>query len=274
VTATVAELLAASGLPALEARALLAHRLGVPRERLVAHPHTAVGAADAQAFEAASARRRAGEPLAYLLGEKEFYGRPFRVTPDVLVPRPETELLVDLALARLPQWTRPRVLDLGTGSGCIAVTLALEQPAAQVVATDISAAALAVAHDNAERLGARVDLRAGDWYAALAAAEQFDLIVANPPYVAVGDPHLDDLRFEPRVALTDRGDGLGCLAAIAGGAGPHLAPGGVLLVEHGYDQGDAVRRLLGSVGFEADAVADAQGHVRVAIGARAGEDPR
>ena len=266
MTSTVAALLARSGLPLLEARALLAHRLQVARERLVARPETTVAAADADAFIALARRRALGEPLAYLLGEKEFYGRAFAVTPDVLVPRPETELLVDLALERMRALERPRVLDLGTGSGCIAVTLALECPAAQVTATDASASALAIARRNAERLGATVAFLRGDWYDALPAGATFDLIVANPPYVAAGDPHLADLRFEPVQALTDGRDGLTCLQAIATGAGRRLAPHGWLLVEHGYDQAAAVGALFARGGLDAQTLADGAGHPRVTLG--------
>ncbi|HET9025176.1 MAG TPA: peptide chain release factor N(5)-glutamine methyltransferase [Burkholderiaceae bacterium] len=266
MTSTVARLLGASGLPAPEARALLAHRLQVPRERLVAHPEAVVGAADADAFVALARRRAAGEPLAYLLGAKEFYGRTFAVTPDVLVPRPETELLVDLAVERLRALERPRVLDLGTGSGCIAVTLALECPAARVTATDASEGALAVARRNAEGLGAAVTFRSGDWYHALPGDATFDLIVANPPYVAPDDPHLDALRFEPRQALTDRRDGLACLEAIVQGAGAHMAAAGWLLVEHGYDQAAAVQALFRRAGMAPESHADAAGQWRVTLG--------
>lgn len=273
MTSTVAALLAGSGLALPEARALLAQRLQVARERLVAHPETIVAAADADAFVALARRRAQGEPLAYLLGEKEFYGRAFAVTPDVLVPRPETELLVDLALERMRalvdesrKLDGPRVLDLGTGSGCIAVTLALECPAAQVTATDASAGALAVARRNAERLGAAVAFRSGDWYDALPADAEFDLIVSNPPYVAAGDPHLHDLRFEPSQALTDGRDGLTCLRAITAGAGRRLAPRGWLLVEHGYDQAAAVGALFARSGLDAETRADGAGHPRVTLG--------
>lgn len=268
MTTTVARLIADSGLPALEARALLAQRLQVARERLIAHPDTAVEDDDADAFRQAAGRRAAGVPLAYLLGEKEFHGRLFAVTPDVLVPRPETELLVDLALARLRALPASRVLDLGTGSGCIAVTLALELPGAAVTATDASAAALAVAQRNAARLGATIDFRLGDWYEALPTAARFDVIVSNPPYVAASDPHLEALRFEPRQALTDGSDGLASLAAIARGAGRHLAAGGWLLVEHGFDQAAAVQALLIRSGLRPTSHADAQGHPRVMVGQR------
>ena len=284
-TATAAQLLAESGLPRPEARALLAQVLSVPRERLVANPQLPVAIADVQRFDALAQRRRDGEPLAYLLGSREFYGRPFTVTPDVLVPRPETETLIDSALAvlrALPRTTAPRVLDLGTGSGCIAITLALEWPAADLTAVDVSDASLAVAAANARALGASVTLHAGDWFEALDAnhlakrgtgsAEastdpRFDLIVANPPYIAAGDPHLPALRHEPLRALTDGADGLDCLRAIARQAPRWLRPGGTLLLEHGYDQRDAVHALLRAAGFgDVQAVADAAGIARVAVG--------
>lgn len=273
MTATVARLLDASGLPMIEARALLAHRLGVTRERLVAHPETDVAAADAAAFDALAQRRKAGEPLAYLLGEKEFHGRPFGVTPDVLVPRPETELLVDLALARMRGRQHPRVLDLGTGSGCIAVTLALECPAARVTAVDVSGAALAVARRNAARLGATVTFLPGSWYAALPPGERFDVVVANPPYIAPGDPHLADLRFEPVDALTDGRDGLACIEAIVAGARDRLLPGGWLLVEHGYDQADEVQAIFSRRGFTGRLEVDGAGHPRVTFALRGPDMP-
>lgn len=262
---TAGELLAASGLPGAEARALLAFASGATREALIAFPERVVAAEAAARFEVLAARRRSGEPIAYLLGVQEFYGRPFRVTPAVLIPRPETELLVDLALDALRRVERPRMLELGTGSGCIAITLALERPDARVVATDASVEALAVAHDNAQRLGARVDFAASDWYAAIEG--EFDAIVANPPYVAAGDPHLAELRFEPAHALTDRGDGLGCLRTIVAGAPAHLARGGWLLVEHGYDQAAAVRALFERAGLaDVRSTRDAAGIERTCAG--------
>lgn len=265
---TVRSLLAGSGLPVAEARALLAHGLGVPRERLVAYPESPVDADRVAAFRAAAQRRAAGEPLAYLLGQKEFFGRDFAVTPDVLVPRPETELLVEIALGRLRLAARPRALDLGTGSGCIAVTLALEHPGARVTATDASDAALAVARRNAGRLGAEVEFRRGDWYDAVAADARFDLIVANPPYVAPGDPHLEALRHEPEQALTDGRDGLACLEAIVAGAPSHLADDGWLAVEHGFDQSAAVQGLFRRAGLRPQSRADLAGHLRVTFGTR------
>jgi release factor glutamine methyltransferase len=262
---TAGELLAASGLPGAEARALLAFAGGATREALIAFPEEVVAPEAAARFEALAARRRAGEPMAYLLGVQEFYGRPFCVTPAVLIPRPETELLVDLALDALRTTQSPRVLELGTGSGCIAISLALERPDARVAAADASVEALAVARANAQRLGARVDFVASDWYAAIEG--EFDAIVANPPYVAAGDPHLAALRFEPIHALTDHGDGLRCLRTIIAGAPAHLARGGRLLVEHGYDQAAAVRALFERAGFdEVRTVSDAAGIERACTG--------
>jgi release factor glutamine methyltransferase len=264
VSVTAAALIAASGLPVREARALLAHRLTIPREQLIAQ----VGQDDAAAFSALAARRRAGEPLAYLLGAQEFYGRAFTVTPAVLVPRAETETLVELALERMRTSDAPRMLDLGTGSGCIAITLALEHRGADVTATDIASAALAIARANAERLGANVSFLCGSWYDALPTDERFDLIAANPPYVAAGDAHLDALRFEPRQALTDSSDGLASLTAVVSGAAAHSAPRGWLIVEHGYDQGDTVRALFGRHGWRAHTCTDLAGQPRVTLGQR------
>lgn len=262
-TATpAATVLARCGLPRREARALLAHVLGVQRERLIAHPQTPVAPADQARFAALAARRHAGEPFAYLLGTREFYGRAFSVTPSVLVPRPETELLIDLALQEIAEQHAPRVLDLGTGSGCIAITLALERPDASVSAVDASGDALAVASANALALGARVELRPSDWYSAV--ADRFELIVANPPYIAAGDPHLAHLTHEPLQALTDHADGLDCLRAIIGAAKDFLAPGGCLMVEHGHDQAAAVRALCEAAGLiEVATVNDTAGIGRV-----------
>jgi release factor glutamine methyltransferase len=262
---TVAALLQASRLPLLEARALLAHTLGCAREVLVAHPERTVDGAIADRFAQLVARRRKGEPIAYLLGEREFYGRSFVVSPEVLVPRPETELLVQLANERAQTFASPRVLDLGTGSGCIAITLALEVARAEVVAAEIRVGALEVARVNASRLGARVEFIASDWYAAV--PDHFDLIVANPPYVAQGDPHLSDLRYEPAVALVAADDGLSCLRRIIEGAPAHVRQGGWLLVEHGYDQAVRVRAMFSGAGFEAiETRRDSVGIERVTVG--------
>jgi len=266
----VGALIAASGLPALDARALMSYVLGVSRERLVAHPEQSVSAETAQRFDALAARRRGGEPLAYLLGVREFHGRDFHVGPGVLVPRPETELLVELALAAVREQQAPRVLDLGTGSGCIAITLALARPDARIVACDRAPAALAVASRNAQALGARVNLVEGDWYDGVDG--RFDLVVSNPPYIAAGDPHLAALSHEPLDALTDHGDGLSCLRRIAQDAPAHLHPTGWLMVEHGYDQGAAVRRLFEGAGLhDVRTHRDAAGHDRACAGHWPGE---
>ncbi|GLS03859.1 release factor glutamine methyltransferase [Chitiniphilus shinanonensis] len=240
---TAHQLLAHCGLDLVDARVLLQHAAGVSRAWLIAHGGDPLPDAAARLFETLAARRRAGEPVAYLVGAREFYGRDFAVSPAVLIPRPDTELLVELALARAPR--AGRVLDLGTGSGCIPVTLKLERPDLTVSAVDLSVEALAVARNNALRLDARVRLVESDWFGALA-GECFDLIVSNPPYIHADDAHLaqGDLRFEPRGALTDGGDGLAHLRRIVADAPAHLAPGGWLLFEHGYDQGAAARALL------------------------------
>ena len=247
---TIAELIAQSGLPLLEARMLLERVLEKPRAWLIAHAQEAAGAEAAQAFAALAARRRAGEPLAYILGEREFHGLELRVAPAVLIPRPETELLVDLALERLPPHAALQVLDLGTGSGAVAVALAKLRPQAQLTAVDVDYAALTLARANAARHGVRVRFFCGDWYGALQGLE-FDLIVSNPPYVAAEDPHLaqGDLRFEPRRALVGGADGLDCIRAIVAGARAHLRPGAWLLFEHGYDQAPACRALLEAQGY-------------------------
>ena len=232
--------------PRLDARLLMQHLLGITHAQFLADPDRRLSGEELEAFLSLILRRERGEPVAYLVGEKDFYSRSFRVTPDVLIPRPDTELIVTLALKRLKTLAWPRVLDLGTGSGAIAVTIACEHPEAAVLAVDVSSEALAVARGNADRLGGRVSFLQSDWFSALG-DEQFDLVVANPPYVAARDPHLlqDGLPFEPDLALTDGGDGLSCIRRIVGDAPRHLLPGGWLLIEHGYDQAAAVRGLLG-----------------------------
>ena len=245
---SVGELLAASPLPRMEMRALLAHQLRVPRERLIAQPELPVAAADVQALAQLVQRCHRGEPLAYVLGEKEFYGRAFEVSPAVLIPRPETELLVEVALsAGLDDGAH--VLDLGTGSGCIGITVALERPSWKVTGTDVSHDALEVARANAAKW--RVDnivFRKGTWFSALS-DQRFDLIVSNPPYVAVGDSHLQALRFEPQMALVAGGNGLACLQQIIESAPRHLKTNGTLAVEHSYEQGEAVRALFNPVAW-------------------------
>lgn len=238
---------------------LLAHTLGHPRPAhahawLLARDTDALNDADTQRFSELIERRIAGEPIAYLIGHREFYGRDFRCSPAALIPRPETELLIDLALERLPADFAGHILDVGTGTGCIAITLALERPRAQITALDVSAAALALARENATALGAR-NLRVveSNWFAALTADDQFDLIASNPPYIAPGDAHLvqGDLRFEPSLALADAVDGLESYRRIADGASRHLRRGGWLAVEHGYDQGESVPAVLRDAGLVA-----------------------
>jgi release factor glutamine methyltransferase len=252
---TVRRALVQSGLVPVDAQVLLGHVLGKGRAWLAAHGDDSLGREDADAFLALARRRREGEPVGYLTGIREFWGLPLAVSPAVLLPRPETETVVELALARLPPEHEARVLDLGTGSGAIALAIARERPHAHVLATDTSMAALDVARDNARRLGlANVEFLQSDWYACVPAmwrGAPFDLVASNPPYVAHGDPHLGegDLRFEPATALTPGGDGLDALRRIVAGAGSHLAAGGTLVVEHGYDQSDAVRALFRAAGF-------------------------
>lgn len=235
----------------LDAELLLMHVLGRSRAWLIAHDRDPVAADARKHLEGLARRRRAGEPMAYLLGRREFWSLDLRVTPEVLIPRHETERLVECALARLETEHESRVADLGTGSGAVALALARECPRARIVASDESPGALAVAAENARRLApGRVDLVRGHWLCAFAGAV-FDLVVSNPPYVAAGDPHLDrgDLRFEPRRALTPGGDGLDAIRHIVPQAARCLRPGGWLVLEHGADQGEAVRAALAASGF-------------------------
>ena len=236
----------------MDARVLLRFVLQCPAARLVAWPEQRLDGEDWSAYRALVERRMAGEPVAYLTGEREFFGREFMVTPAVLIPRPDTELLVELALAHFAGRKDMRVLDMGTGSGALAVTLALELDDADVIALDRSREALWVAMANAARLGASVSFVHSDWFAALG-EERFHLIVANPPYVAAGDPHLEqgDVRFEPPGALTSGPAGLDDLAEIIMQAPARLEPDGWLFLEHGYDQAVAVRGLLADGGFAA-----------------------
>jgi release factor glutamine methyltransferase len=247
---TVGALQVQSRLDPLDNRILLGHALRLSRVGLITQSERALSAEEATRFAALVERRLRGEPIAYIVGEREFFGLRFAVSDAVLIPRPDTELLVELALERLPP--RGSVLDMGTGSGAIAVAIAHTRADAAVTALDVSPAALAVAQGNASANGASVTFLASDWFAALDATARFDLIVSNPPYIASGDRHLaeGDLRFEPPGALTDHADGLQALRRISHGANAHLAPGGWLLMEHGYDQADAVRELLAAAGFE------------------------
>jgi release factor glutamine methyltransferase len=251
---TVRRVLAQSGLVAIDAQVLLAHTLQRDRAWLAAHATDALARADVDRFFALAKRRRDGEPVAYLTGHRAFWNLDLVVTPAVLIPRPETETLVEAALARLAPSRPARVLDLGTGSGAVALALARERPDVEVLATDVSDAALAVAAGNATRLGVtNVRFARSDWYAHLPGdAGRFDAIVSNPPYVASGDPHLaqGDLPFEPRSALLAGPDGLSALRTIVAGASAWLAPSGWLLVEHGYDQAEAARALVQAAGFK------------------------
>ncbi len=262
----------------IEVQMLLQHILKVPRAYLLAHPEQVLDVTQAAAYGALLQRRLQSEPIAYILGEREFSGLSFKVTPATLIPRPDTELLVELALRRIPpppqpsggttsQSTKPAsgqvagypkrrgckfsVLDLGTGSGAIALSVARARPDAEVTAVDASQDALEVAWENVQRLNiGNVRLLRSDWFSALA-SERFDLIVSNPPYIAAGDAHLmqGDLRFEPRAALASGADGLDDIRRIMAGAKEHLNAGGWLLLEHGYDQAGPVRSLLGKNGF-------------------------
>lgn len=258
---------------AADASILLAHVLSKPSAWLYAHGDDPVAQDDAARFAALLARREAGEPVAYLTGRRGFWTLDLAVTPDTLIPRPETERLVELALERLPGEGAPRVLDMGTGSGAIALALASERPKARVLATDRSAAAIAVARANARRNGiANVEFAQGDWYGP-AAGVRYRLIVSNPPYIAEGDQHLGrgDLRFEPAAALSSGRDGLDAIRVIAAGAPAHLESDGWLLVEHGLEQGAAVRSLFAAAGLvDVQTARDLEERDRVTLGRRAG----
>jgi release factor glutamine methyltransferase len=246
---TIASLLRKPGLDQIDARILLGHVLGLSRVQLITRSEYALNDEEARRVAQLFRRRADGEPIAYIIGEREFYGLSFRITPDVLIPRPETELLIELALERLPD--HARVLDMGTGSGAIAITLAHLRPDLEVTALDASKQALDVARLNADEHKVNVKLICSDWYGMLGTAS-FELIVANPPYIMENDPHLSqgDLRFEPLDALTDHAGGLAAIRIIVMGASAHLASRGWLLLEHGYDQAEAVRHLLQDCGFE------------------------
>jgi release factor glutamine methyltransferase len=244
--ATVSAALAMSGLVPFEARLLLAHVIERDRAWLAAHGDAPLSRDHALAFDALARRRRDGEPVAYLTGRREFFGLDLEITRDVLIPRPETELLVELALTWLDEEASARVLDLGSGSGAVALAIARERPQAGVVGADVSGAAVALARRNAERLHiGNVNFIESDWFARVP-PERFALIVANPPYVAEEDPHLGrgDLRFEPVAALASGSDGLDAIRAIVAAAPGYLTPGGALALEHGYDQAAAAQALM------------------------------
>jgi release factor glutamine methyltransferase len=253
----------------MEADLLLAHVLDRSGTWLFSHGDASVDAAQAGRFHALVARREAGEPVAYLTGQRGFWRFDLAVSPATLIPRPETERLVELALERLPERAPLRVADLGTGSGAIALALAFERPQAQVLATDASEAALDVARANAAALGVRnIEFRRGDWYAPLH-GETFDLIASNPPYIADDDPHLvrGDLRFEPPTALASGSDGLDAIRVLAQDAPRYLRHGGWLLIEHGWEQGGDVRALLETAGLvDVVTAQDLEGRDRITLG--------
>jgi release factor glutamine methyltransferase len=251
--ARLQELQASLPLDPLENRILLCHATGLSRVQLITRADQALSEAEAERLSELVRRRLAGEPIAYIVGQREFFGLDFAVSEAVLIPRPDTELIVELAIERLPP--RGRLLDMGTGSGAIAVSVAHSRRDAAVTALDLSEAALDVARGNAANHQAAVRFLRSDWFGALedkgSCGETFELIASNPPYIAAGDVHLSegDLRFEPAGALTDHADGLSALRIIIDGAVNHLAPGGWLLLEHGYDQAAAVRALLDAGGY-------------------------
>jgi release factor glutamine methyltransferase len=271
--ATIGALQASLPLEPLENRILLQHVLGLSRVALITQSGRALTPDEAGALSALVQRRLDGEPIAYIVGQREFFGLPFRVGPAVLIPRPDTELIVELAIESLPR--QGRLLDMGTGSGAIAVSIAHARPDAQVTALDLSPAALEVARANARANGAAVRFMQSDWFAALG-DERFELIASNPPYIAAGDEHLSqgDLRFEPVGALTDHADGLSALRTIIAGARAHLVAGAWLLLEHGYDQAAQVRELLAASGYaEVQSWRDLGGIERVSGGRFATASP-
>jgi release factor glutamine methyltransferase len=269
--ASLQQIQAALPLDPLENRILLCHATGLSRVQLITRANQPLDEEQARRLTELVERRLAGEPIAYIVGRREFFGLDFEVSEAVLIPRPDTELIVELAIERLPP--QGRLLDMGTGSGAIAVSVAHSRADAAVTALDVSAAALAVARRNAAHNQARVRFLHSDWFGALGAHETFDLIASNPPYIAAGDEHLSqgDLRFEPAGALTDHADGLSALRTIVDGAASHLAAGGWLLMEHGYDQAAAVRALLDGAGYaEVQSWRDIAGIERVSGGRRPG----
>lgn len=262
------------GMDALEIRILLCHALGLSRIQLITQSERLLNAQEAQRLTTLLQRRINGEPIAYITGQREFYGLALQVTPDVLIPRPETELLVELALQNLPE--NGSVLDMGTGSGAIAIAIAHTRPDVRVTALDISPQALAIAQSNAVRHQVNIRFLQSNWYSALdqVGDQSFDFILANPPYIAQQDAHLSqgDLRFEPRHALTDDADGLSALRMIVQGAQRYLKTGGQLLMEHGYDQASAVRALLQQKDFHTvQSWRDLAGIERVSGGVKAKE---
>lgn len=276
VSQSLRELIRNCALRANEARILLAHLLEkhyqLPRSALLSRDDMSLSEQAFQEWENLVSRRANGEPIAYILGKKGFHNIELLVGPGVLIPRPETELLVEIALAEITKLNRAaKVLDLGTGSGAIALSIASSTALASLIATDQSPEALAIAKQNVQSLAlsSQIQFAQGSWYEAVGPQDQFDVIVSNPPYIAGQDPHLNqgDLRFEPESALTDYGSGLSCLQAIISGAGKFLRSGGLVAVEHGYDQSEAVVGLMKKAGLiDVQVHHDLAGHCRVASG--------
>lgn len=252
----------------LDAEILLAHVLEKNRSFLRAWPEQILSTLQQQQFQTLINQRQQGQPIAYLTGEREFWSRAFKVSPAVLIPRPDTERVIELALALLAEQTNPRIIDLGTGSGSIAITLAKELPHSHVTASDISPAALEIARANAQRHAANnLTLIHSDWFAAIPQTE-FDLIISNPPYIANDDPHLDqgDLRFEPKTALISADQGLQDIRTLADQARHYLKPGAYLLLEHGYQQQEPVQAILLACNYQSVAThCDLGGNPRVTL---------
>jgi len=276
ISQSLRELIGSCVLPANEARILLAHLLEkhyqLPRSALLSRDDMVLNDAASTEWEFLVSRRIIGEPIAYILGKKGFHNIELLVAPGVLIPRPETEILVDIALSEITKLNQPtKVLDLGTGSGAIALAIVSETSLARVIATDQSSKALVIAKQNAQLLDltTQVEFVQGSWYEAIDQQTQFDVILSNPPYIADRDPHLfqGDLRFEPSSALTDYASGLSCLEIIISGANKYLKPGGLIAVEHGFDQSGAVLELMRLAGLEdIEAHLDLAGHCRGASG--------
>ncbi|MDX1481626.1 MAG: peptide chain release factor N(5)-glutamine methyltransferase [Woeseiaceae bacterium] len=257
----------ASDSPRLDAELLLARAIDVPRSYLVAHPEDSLDPDAQDRFRASLEQRRAGMPMAYITGMREFWSLELMVTPATLVPRPETELLVEQVIGYVPRRGEADVLDLGTGSGAVAIAVAKERPCCRVVATDVSEEAVAVARENARQHDvANVTFVAGDWTEPVR-DQRFDVVASNPPYVRDDDPALESLAFEPRTALAGGEDGLRDIRRIAAEAPDVTKPDGVLLIEHGADQSEAVQRILREAGWtEVRDIRDLSGHPRVAFG--------
>lgn len=266
----IKNLLRHPSLDKIDARLLLQYITGWTYTQLILREESSLTDAQMQQWQVLSARRMAGEPIAYLIGERSFYAADWLVSPAVLIPRPETEHLVEAALAHIPVHQAYKVLDLGTGSGIVGLSIALARPQSEVIALDVSAEALAIAAQNQARLQLHnVTLLASDWYAALTAAADFDVIVSNPPYIAAHDVHLQqgDVRFEPAHALTDFADGLSCLRKIIQDAPLYLKIGGCLAVEHGYDQAETCQALFRAAGFsQIQTQVDLAGQPRLTLG--------